>query len=145
MIKRWCWLKFYFWLFFLSKQCKSVTLKCIGLPTFDLEYFSNLIAITCFSLYFVICMRLATKYEKINLYQRGPFLALNARSPFRIITIILGAQSLCLFFPYFIPADLPDLVVICLIFHTFLGKMFQYLNVLTWVRFCKKINNGVIF
>ena len=53
--------------------------------TFDLRYFSNFIAITCLSLYCVICMRQATKYEKINLFQRGSFLALNARSPLALI------------------------------------------------------------
>ena len=44
-------------------------------------FFTNSIAAICFSLKLVICMRLATKYEKINLFRRRPFLTLNARSP----------------------------------------------------------------
>ena len=47
LIQCWGGIKYYFWLFFLSKQRKSITLKYFGGQTFDLGYFSNLIAITC--------------------------------------------------------------------------------------------------
>ena len=53
--------------------------------------FSNLIAIICLSFYFVICMRLATKYKPIS---KGDILALNARSSLGYVIIALGVKRL---------------------------------------------------
>ena len=58
MIKCWCYLKYLFWQFFISLQRKSVTLKCTGGTYFRSRIFLNLIDITFFSLYFVICYKI---------------------------------------------------------------------------------------
>ena len=82
MRKQWYWLKFYFSLFFLSKQCKSVTLKCIGGADFRPRIFFKFDRHHLFKSLFCKLHEVSYKIRKNKPISKGPFLVLNARSPF---------------------------------------------------------------
>ena len=85
MIKHWCWLKFYFWQFYLSPQYNLLHCNAQVGTIFDREYFWNLKIVMFYGAYFVLSMTYATTYEEINNFLKGPFLPLNACSPLFLV------------------------------------------------------------